>query len=369
MKFIGRRKGFQNYADLQKCFLEYAAGMQRIAILPQQYPFDKKHNRGYDIDCDPYLYYDFDHITYYSNAYKATTPLSCIRVSDLDMSQFSESDTKVFKAQNAPVHISAKDDQSYRLIIIEHTAWNWTHTCDFHLPKIVLPYSEKIRLIAMQVINKIMKSHKNLNCQLNGSIEESYLRLNYCCVHARRTDRLHTNESLTNSMNIKRNLDANKDIDRNTPIYLMTDEPNDHFYDGLKKYYPYLFRYSDFAELYHLRHPKNGETPNNYLLFAIEHQIRLMSKIAYRSETAYIKRLSNGSLPRRWRLWPLERKGQIYFDIHGDFGFSLIEFYPLRMLWKNPIWNEEAKRAVMFIRRLIRYIWYKMSKYYNMITS
>ena len=321
---------------LQMCLIRYAAGMQRVAVLSNQLPLDKKHNQGCDIDCNPYLYYDFDHMTYYSNAYKATTPLPCIRVSDLDMSQFSEKDIKVFKAQDGPAHISKEDDKNYRLIIIEHRTWNWPHKCDhIFLPKTKLPYSAKVRSTAMQVINQMMESQSSWNHQFSGSIEDSHLRLDYCCVHARRTDRLNANWSITMPMNIKRNLDANQDIDNNTPIYLMTDEPDDHFYDKLKEYYPNLIRYSDFPELYHLRHPADGSDPNNYLLFAIEMQMQTMAKIRYKA-TSYNKyaHLHKGyKIPCQWWFWSREKAEKLCLSRRQNLDNGLIEFYPYRILW------------------------------------
>ena len=386
MEFTGYPKGLLNCIALQKHLLRYAAGMQRIAVIPDQFPFHRKHNRGHDIDCKPYLYYDFDHTVYFSStdktrkplyydfnhtvyfssADKTRKPLQCIQISDLNMSQFSEKDIKVFKAQDGPAHIT-KEDENYRLIIIEHATWNWIHTCDYQLPhNISFPYSERVRSTAMQVINQMMGSQKNWNHRLSGSIEDSHLRLNYCCVHARRTDRLKGNWSITMPMNIKRNLDANQDIDSNTLIYLMTDEPNDHFYDKLKKYYPNLFRYSDFPELYHLRYPADGADPNNYLLFAIESQIQSMARISYKPN---FYRLKNGKTPWQWWFWSKEKVDERcllkqYDDLFKQVLIELVEFYPLRKDWRKfvSVLIPLMKTLYSLIKRIRKSIAFRLTK-------
>ena len=353
--------GLQNYAVIQNTFLTYAAVMKRIAVLPEKLPLDNKHNQRNNVDCNPYLYYDFNNTTYYSNAYRASTPLLCIKTSDFDIQQFSEKDIKVFETKDGPTYISEEDDNSHRLIIIEHKIWKWTHQCIYNfLPKLVLPYSVQVRSTASHIINRMMQSRGKQNYRLNGSIEEDCLRLDYCCVHARRTDRLHLNGSLTTSTNIRRNLDANKNINRNTPIYLMTDEPNDHFYDELKKYYPNLFRYSDFPELYRLRHPTDGNIVNNYLLFAIELQINKIASIKYSPYVEYSKLSSQKKQLRKWRLFPLEKTGEVYarkkYDVHGSISLVLLEFYPLCKL---------ANVFIFFGKRIMRSFLYRLSKVFS----
>ena len=375
---LGHHMGF-----LQIHLIRYAAGMQRIAVIPDQFPLDKRHNRGCDIDCDPYLYYDFDHMTYYSKADKAMVPLPCIRASDLDMSQFSEKDIKTFDSRDGPAHIT-KEDENYRLIIIEHRTWNWLHTCDYYSPRISFSYSERVRSTAVQIINKMMKSQESCDQQLSGNIEDSNLRLDYCCVHARRTDRLSTNWSVTMPMNIKCNLDANQDIDSNTPIYLMTDEPDDHFYDKLKKYYPNLFRYSDFPELYRLRYPADGANPNNYLLFAIEAQIQKMAKIAYKSK---LYRLKNGRIPWRmpwqWWLWSKEKVNErCLLEQHDDLlkqvPIRLVEFYPLRnelrefkfaLISLIKTLYSLIKTPFTLIKRIQKSIYFRLAKLKNKVKN
>ena len=356
-EFLEYPVGLGNYMYLLRYHLKYAAVMQRIVVLPDQCLLAKKHNQFCDIDSDPYQYYDFDHMTYYSNTDETDVPLQCIRVSDLDMSQFSERDIKVFDSKDGPVHIS-KEDENYRLIIIRHRDWAWSHKDDYRLPQVTLPYSEIVRSTAMQVINKMMESQSRWNHRLSGSIKDSHLRLDYCCVHIRRTDRLKMNRSITMPMNIKRNLDANQYIDSNTLIYLMTDEPDDHFYDKLKEYYPNLFRYSDFPELYRLRHPTGNDNPDNYLLFAIEMQMQAMAKIAYKASlyNRHFHLPEVNKIPCQWWFWSREKAGKLCLSRRqndpSSLSVGLIEFYPYRMLWYKFMSRHTIKRVLKQITRV-----------------
>ena len=359
-EFINTPQGLGHQMGiLQIQLIRYAAAMQRIAVIPDQFPLDKKHNRGCDIDSDPYRYYDFDHMTYHSNTDETDVPLQCISVSDLDMSQFSERDIKVFDSKDGPAHISKEDNRNYRLIIIKHTTWNWLHTCDYRLPKVILPYSERIRSMAMQVINKMMESQESWDHQLSGSIEDNHLKLDYCCVHARRTDRSKANGSITMPMNIRCNLDANQDIDSSTLIYLMTDEPDDHFYDKLKEYYPNLFRYSDFPELYRLRYPVDGADPDNYLLFAIELQMQRMAKVAYKASlyNRSVYSTKGHKIPCQWWFWSKEKAEKLCLSRRQNLNKGLIEFYPYRMLWYKFV-----NRTIYLTTRIRESIAFRLAK-------
>ena len=349
LKFTGYPMGFFNYEQIQRQFLKLAMTTGRVALISEKLPLDKKHNKGYVADCDPYLYYDFDNAAYQRcNDINQPIPLQCIKVSDFDMNQFSKKETKIFEAKDGPAYISEEDDKQYRLIIIEHKECYWAHKC-YKEPTsfFFLPYSKKVRLAAKHIINKILEGQNGQKHQLCGSLEERKLYLDYCCVHARRTDKLYKNISLTTLINIKSNLDANKNIHPNTQIYLMTDEPNDHFYDGLKEYYPNLFRYSDFPELYNLRHPANGDLPNNYLLFTIELQIRTMARIVYYSKKRSLEQTEN-------------KFNRLSSD---NISLGLVEFYPLRMMWSKIIYSFTFWMNQMSLALSHRFI--KLMKYFS----
>ena len=84
---------------------------------------------------------------------------------------------------------------------------------------------------------------------------------------------------VTTIKNILRNLDKHPDINRNSVIYLMTDEPDPQYFDELNRAYINVLTYRDFPQLKALL----TEIGNNFLLYCVEREIMLFAGLQIQS--------------------------------------------------------------------------------------
>lgn len=110
--------------------------------------------------------------------------------------------------------------------------------------------------------------------------------LDFCCIKVRRRDKIMPGEegncslyqtalrrAITSAKNVKANMRERGLVDDKTIVYLMSDEPNRHFFDSVRAAQKHYYDCHDFPELHQLsRHAEGGEF-NNFLLFAIEKEI------------------------------------------------------------------------------------------------
>jgi hypothetical protein len=277
--------GLLHCRNLLKHFLCLAASMRRTAVI-EDIPLDNIHNNRHPASPDPRIYYDLDNILCYRKSPTGQMHrLNYILEQDFDMCRFAPEDIVYLRMEYSQNEEDVKE--KYQSIIDKTHAWHYNHplfilegyihdTFPFwFLPmletvprskrcRVSLPWSRNAYNIATDTIRKLCADHKSFDN-------------NYWVIHARRGDgadakreRFNRWNALSTPSNIRANLKRIKGVNRNTTIYLMSNETDPAYYNALKAIHPGIRTYHDFPKLKALIHSDRNHTPNNYLLFAVE---------------------------------------------------------------------------------------------------
>lgn len=261
--------------------------MGRIAVIGDL-PLLYHHNKYAECDNNPQLYFDFGRARFLSRDSDTSEPLSYMMAKDFDITEFPSHQVKNLSDEecllapnnrNWMVSISKEIDERYPVIAlnVHNDFFDFrTHHRRSEGLRAYVPFSPEATKLAEQVVQKIIKH------------DSPGINNNYCCLKLRRGDRVKAQklgyfarfyrDAVSSAKNVMSNLDDHELVNENTPIYLMTDESEEGYYDSLCEKYR-VYQYKDFPELYRLVHPSDGRVPNNYFLYAVEMQIYLWANI------------------------------------------------------------------------------------------
>lgn len=267
--------GLEHETKLFSLFLSVAAALNRTAVIPPL-RLSPRHNLDSPVDNDPRTYFNLDTMSYDGR------PIPYVMASEFDAGRFAPSEVKEITPVNVHpppntqnrYYFNTAECEAHRLI--EFTlSLNACLYIDGELVKFpCLHYSSLVHTRALQTI-ELMLGRKN----------ETPRYFDFCCVKVRRRDmlgfyglwqrtrRTAMLKALASARNVKANLLRRGFVDKNSVIYLMSDEPRLNYFDALYKEYPRFHTLKDFPELLRLRHPDPPGQPNNHLLYAIEKQM------------------------------------------------------------------------------------------------
>lgn len=278
--------GLNHTLQMMSSLLACATWLGRIAVLAPL-PLSLIHNKYRPVDCDPRLYFDLDGAAIFDKKTAARTPMRHIMASEFDIQQFPEDEILKLQRLRLPgtVHPRYAMDQAHddkALILFDadcmHSltlpnGYTYGLTSKRADPdkRIEIPPGKTVRSLAEPIIAAL----KDEGARAGGPGD-------YCCVKVRRGDFLHwstrghgfaaRSRTVYSATNLRLNLVKRGGLDKNTVIYLMSNERDDNYFDRLYADFPRFHTYKDFPEFRRL-HPNHGETPNNYLLFAAERLI------------------------------------------------------------------------------------------------
>jgi hypothetical protein len=279
--------------------------MRRTAVI-EDFLFDPIHNHGHPVPSDPQIYYDLNNTLCYSEALpEQKHKLRYILKKDFDMDGFAPEDITYLKT-NWPwtnFGITARRTTQIAqicawqrhcpLIILE--SYINDYVPDWYEPilrpipakqryHVKLPWSHHVCELASDTISQLCDHdigtiRREDPSFLTGNTDSTAepVHDNYWVIHVRRPDSVGAwRESyawwhaVSVPSNILANLRRIKGFNKNTTIYLMSNETDPTYYNALKAKYPRMRTYRDFPKLKALIHGGKDHKPNNYLLFAVE---------------------------------------------------------------------------------------------------
>jgi hypothetical protein len=303
--------GLLHCTHLFERFLSLAASMRRTAVI-EGVPYGVMHNNGRPVPADPRIYYDLDNILCFGAFLSQQgRKLNYILEQDFDMCRFAPEDIVYLRIE---LSWSRKGIMSKQQAIINqaHTLWRdhpliileghiedykpqWYSFLFKSIPLrqqcgILLSWSHNVRQLAMDTIrqlcddNNVETIKEADQSSLTGNTDSTAkpFENNYWVIHARREDKDDAGDrrkwfDMWNALSVPSNILANlrriKGFNKNTIIYLMSNETDPAYYKALKAIHPGIHTYHDFPKLKALIHSNGNHTPNNYLLFAVERAI------------------------------------------------------------------------------------------------
>ena len=258
------------FAWLQS-FLQVAVALRRTPVVVDRIPFTKIHNKHLPVSEDIDAYCDLNGLEAVSEDGLARRQFPCIKTSDFDIDAFPSNTVRtVIAAPDKQSTLISADDDKHTVLAIEYPS---VHLCVFETPHAPtanrswrvapLPFSRNIRQLGDAVVADMSKDggymavkvrHKHQFVFFSSPTQRNLWH----------RARMYAEISVYNLRATLRH------IPPETPIYLMMDARNERFYDSLLRHYPKLRLYYDYPDLYRLRHPVDGEAPNNYILYATE---------------------------------------------------------------------------------------------------
>ena len=265
-----RRKGL---LDLRYWVLSNLLGCARkLGRVPVLSPLalHPQHNLSPEVVNDPQAYFDFDGMEFIPDAGEPARPMPYELAERLPLDAFPASDVcTVTDSPHAGAFEISREDDRHRVLVLNFrgyptearthkgVAYRWTP-----------PFTKHIQERAKRLVEEFAGERDFISVKLRRA---DFLNVGW--LGFRRTVKI---QAITTSRNVAANL---RRFPADMPIYLMTDEPDDHYYDSLLRERPQLRRYSDYPDLHQLRHPIDGTPPNNYHLFAIEYQVHEWANI------------------------------------------------------------------------------------------
>ena len=243
--------------------------LNRTAIIPNLY-LNGKHNNGNNICTSWNAYIDLNHLLQFSSAVLST-----------EIPYLDDLESITVNEEVIPEELINNNSE---LIIRKHLTYpNYYRIIDILNNPIQLHQLEELF-----IYNKNIKKYA-----LNAILKMK----NYHCLHIRRGDKLLWKQypGLDKATQPKQILNfLNKHIDLNENIYIMTNEPNDSFYDNLKSEYK-IFSINEFYDYQKLKEK------DNYFLFCVENEIMNNAKVKIKTfkEDGYISLLNYGSNGKR----------------------------------------------------------------------
>ena len=252
-------------------FLQVAVALRRTPVIVDRVPLTKIFNKYIHVSEDVDAYCDLNGLEVVGEDGLARRQLPCIKTSDFDIDAFPSSTVRtVIAAPHKQSTLISADDDKHTVLAIKYLD---AHLSIFETPHAPtanrswrvapLPFSRNIRQLGDAVVADMSKDGGYMAVKLRHTYQ-----LEFFPSPAQRNlwhlARMYAEISVYNLRATLRH------VPPETPIYLMMDARNERFYDSLLRHYPKLRLYYDYPDLYRLRHPVDGEAPNNYILYATE---------------------------------------------------------------------------------------------------